>query len=1024
MDPAEASLRARLSVDQQLLASMEQELESTVRERDADILALYTLQNKLAFASADIDDLTARGNSLRASIARRRAMLAPLSLSRLPLEILGMIFCCARDAHIIPSTNESDVTLSRTLQPFKCAAVCRHWRRAALETPSLWTYIGVPHPMVSTSASAWRFRVQQLLARSRACSLHIVIEAGPEGFNRYYLRILCDLLPHCSRWKFLSLRAYGPSPEDDFDVLRTLRGPTPSLETLRVTFPVDPDRPKWPEAPLRYLPLAPKLRAVHLEFTCLALCLRDSSRLPATNLALYESSYDLQRVSTTVLSFSALETLKLYWLPVDTPILPQPQAGILLPELQCLDVARDPDDDDDHDSFSQLLDILVTPKLRDLRVPPDMLRLAAGLIRRCSSTIEILQLRLGYLEDARAVAYLTPLSELRELTFKTCGLVEAFLDALPDVAATIWPKLQRLTLTASDEVDVDSFVRFFEARYPMDRTESTPTCALLEFNLMQENDTALRSRIAADERILASMEADLSGMLQQQDAHQVQLAALQETIVRFDGDILDLSARRDALKHSIGRRRADLAPRSLPVFPFEILGEVFMLAVCSHTTFCFDDPLEIITPECSTQPFKCAAVCKQWRSAALATSALWTYIGVPGTLPRSGFASLWLERVQQLLLRSRACPLHIHVTGNVGKIDALMDYAPILGELLAHCDRWQRFSLAGWGTFAKKSSHPTLALLNGRTPILETISMCFMECDNIKWPSSPQVYLPYAPKLRSARFEYVPVAFDRTSSDPLPATELNLCDSPYSVSRLCATLASFPSLTTLTLCPRDTDGAAGSQLDILLPKLQSLHICRGIDDPWGDVHPSFSSVLDRFMAPNLRALEVFPEAIASTTTLVQRCSATIERLDLSAGILYASSMAESLVPLHELRTITFDSCNIEAEFLNGLCRAPAEPVWPKLERIVLRENQKLKEPAFLRFLRERYPLSSGRAWTCALLEVDMARDVLRDSIAAGEIKHILETERQRLATESQTTDVQSQNASVRRQGAHKAFTTR
>ncbi|EJD48676.1 hypothetical protein AURDEDRAFT_122642 [Auricularia subglabra TFB-10046 SS5] len=488
MTEEEFKARERLDSDKLLLASLHQRLDALVHQQSADKLSLAALGKKVVEADAEISELTALKSSLQASICRRSATFTPRSLPTFPLEILGMIFEIATDTYARPFAYDTilPATTMRSLQPFRCAAVCRRWYSAALANRSLWSYICVPNCYDDQQSARWHLRVKQLLERSGTCGLHIEVDLPVRGCDRDYSLILSDLLLNSSRWRYLFISGFE-FDDDYLDVLRLLRRPTPLLEDVLFSFSsVSDELHPWPPAHPIYLPYAPNLRTVHLENVPITIAGRGTDLLPATSLAFYEVAYDLSRFRTTVSSFAALETLNLHWEEVDSST--GVHSSIVLLQLRSLFLSRDPDLDPDaqYVSFASILDNIVAPKLRKLQIPPDMLPLAANLLRRAAPTLESLCLRLGMPFEATVVPTISPLTELRDLMFDGCILDAEFFDTLRAVPGGVWPKLQRLALIDTLETNADAFVRFLHARYPIDRVQAMPECALLDLDLSRD----------------------------------------------------------------------------------------------------------------------------------------------------------------------------------------------------------------------------------------------------------------------------------------------------------------------------------------------------------------------------------------------------------------------------------------------------------------------------------------------------------------------------------------------------------
>ncbi|EJD48680.1 hypothetical protein AURDEDRAFT_122644 [Auricularia subglabra TFB-10046 SS5] len=495
----EEVVRERLRCDKLFLASVTQRLNTVMHQHNVDKLSLDALQKKVAEAETDISELSAMQSSLEASITRRCATLTPRSLPTFPLEMLGMIFELATDAHAQPWVRQDDpreVTPGRTLQPFKCAAVCRRWHSASLATPSLWTYIGVPNCCGEKRCAMWLSRVQQLLHRSGACRLHVAIELPPEGCHFDYPLILADLLRNCARWQYLSVLGFDYH-DPCYDTLRLLHQPTPALEAIFLAFlPTGEDLP-WPPRPPTYLPYAPKLCVLHLEHVPVALS-RNGPDLQVPSLSLIEDTYFLPRFRQTVAAFAGLRTLKLCWENANSGNVSGIQSPIHLPELQSLVLCRDPNAGSAFQpaSFALILDNIAAPRLRTLDIDPEILPLASRLARRAASTIESLYLREGTVVAPLVLSAISPWTALRDVTFDDCVLEGDFLDGLRVVPGGVWPRLQRLSLVTSRKVDEDAFLRFLRARYPINGATNAPQCALLDVDLSRD---ALRDSVAAGE---------------------------------------------------------------------------------------------------------------------------------------------------------------------------------------------------------------------------------------------------------------------------------------------------------------------------------------------------------------------------------------------------------------------------------------------------------------------------------------------------------------------------------------------
>ncbi|KZV89196.1 hypothetical protein EXIGLDRAFT_838674 [Exidia glandulosa HHB12029] len=181
---AAAAILPRADIDQsevdrarrRLLALAETALalaQAQPRHDDADALS-RTL-------SASLDDatrvaVTAR-DLLDTSMYRPANPYVPLHHLRcVPLEVLSLIFeeCLAESITGPFAYLSITELLSRQLQPFRLASVCRQWRYAALSSPRAWSYIDLNLDFVTRrNAGSWSACVSTKIARSAQAPLHI-----------------------------------------------------------------------------------------------------------------------------------------------------------------------------------------------------------------------------------------------------------------------------------------------------------------------------------------------------------------------------------------------------------------------------------------------------------------------------------------------------------------------------------------------------------------------------------------------------------------------------------------------------------------------------------------------------------------------------------------------------------------------------------------------------------------------------------------------------------------------------------
>jgi len=154
----------------------------------------------------------------------------------------------------------------RSRAPFRLAAVCRRWRRVAISTSILWTYIAVHKPGSAVALS----RISLLASRSRQAPVDIVLpflHTKPASFNEAdnvsnWNNLMKIVAGMSYRWYCVEWTSF--STLEDL-VLEALRGPTPLLVALSLE-PYGRGKLKVSAQGLDYfLPHAPSLKTLRVE---------------------------------------------------------------------------------------------------------------------------------------------------------------------------------------------------------------------------------------------------------------------------------------------------------------------------------------------------------------------------------------------------------------------------------------------------------------------------------------------------------------------------------------------------------------------------------------------------------------------------------------------------------------------------------------------------------------------------------------------------------------------------------------
>ena len=170
---------------------------------------------------------------------------SPPFIFRLPTEILESIFIdCARDHH----SKDNGRPIQTVPRWVNVSYVCRHWRKVALECPTLWTYLFV-------MSSRW---MRELLARSKQAPLKL--HAYP-SLAYPFTSEFCFAEPvmnHIERIQELHLHI--PHRYNPAQYFSKLSSPAPHLQNLKIS--VDGHCLEWPS--VLFDGDAPALRTLEL----------------------------------------------------------------------------------------------------------------------------------------------------------------------------------------------------------------------------------------------------------------------------------------------------------------------------------------------------------------------------------------------------------------------------------------------------------------------------------------------------------------------------------------------------------------------------------------------------------------------------------------------------------------------------------------------------------------------------------------------------------------------------------------
>lgn len=263
---SDAAQAPQLAFQRNMLRILEERASALHIARDDAREALRRAQFTADTLEANIGDVDGRIVALRAPILELQSRLDPRVMVTLPIDILRLVVTClAADmaaSWTWNSTHAWDTTQLDQHTPYTMSAVCRRWRREALNTSALWSFI-----VVDQLDSRTPEHVATMVQRSATASLSVVIDWSQYAWaftTSDGEAVLDSLSTAARRWRRLLIMVPNGSGEQTDIVSALLRRPTPLLEDL-VVFSNLSD-PRDNDKIVYYLPHCPRLQKLQLSY--------------------------------------------------------------------------------------------------------------------------------------------------------------------------------------------------------------------------------------------------------------------------------------------------------------------------------------------------------------------------------------------------------------------------------------------------------------------------------------------------------------------------------------------------------------------------------------------------------------------------------------------------------------------------------------------------------------------------------------------------------------------------------------
>lgn len=470
--------RERIRLDQDALAHTKDCMRDLRRAKDE-------AQQTLAALAMELEQLERRQASLESSLGEARAAYQrTLWSGALSLDVMSCIFdeLCNGDDALWTTFGCGSYNVQRARSPFALAAVCSRWRKLALSTSTLWTYIGGRHECVSGADVK---HVRLLLLRSKSAPLDVLLRWSHCKATTY-LEHMQAILSAIDSARIRRFELWLPAEVPREPTMDIFKAPTPLLTHLCI---IGSSSNNWQSSPRdTFFPLIDKMQYIGLHHTGMCISQQHPPLDKLTSLTMWSGwTYDQFR---TILfkGASTLQQLQIHsasqWsLPPRFVVMP-----VSLLALTSLTI--------DADVPPTALQSLVMPCLRSMTLgcaiaKPSIVPFLERIAEQISSlTISSYGTRTA---GAACLPVLQTLQHVETLSFDartrndTYSVADDFFVYLANTTPCIWPKLKRVELPRNGTVkpaNGDGIVQLLRARSSSaDMTTDYDPCAIERITL-------------------------------------------------------------------------------------------------------------------------------------------------------------------------------------------------------------------------------------------------------------------------------------------------------------------------------------------------------------------------------------------------------------------------------------------------------------------------------------------------------------------------------------------------------------